>query len=198
MTDRLVIVDVETTGLEVSSDLVLEVGVGIYSVSDLSLIDSWSTPVWESPLYDKKYQDMIRSSKDDYVLQMHTKSGLWDACRAEGATLEEAEAGFVDFLKGHGIHEGVPMGEREPMVGSSVQFDRMMLAEHMPQVEAAFSYRNIDISTLKELCRRYNKPVYEHLDSSTTKRGLHRVDPDIEDTAGELGFYVDNFLWTAE
>lgn len=194
--DRLVILDVETTGLEVETDLVVEVGVGIYS-PDFTLIDSWSTPVWESDLYDRKYQDMVRSGKDDYVLKMHTQNGLWEACRSGGQTLAEAEQGFVDFLNGHGIGEKQVGDDREPMVGSSIQFDRMMLAEHMPEVEASFSYRNIDISSVKELCRRFNPTIYGHLDAGTTKRGLHRVDPDIEDTAGELEFYVDNFLWTA-
>ena len=187
--DRLIFVDIETTGLEPLHEVILEVGVRFVSASDLSAIDEFDITVWDSPQYDKRYENMIRDAGYEYVLKMHQASGLWDAARGEGSTLADAEEALIDFVKGHGIEN------TEAMCGSSIHFDRSFLHEGMPEFERLFSYRNIDVSTLKELCRRYNPMVFEQLDKETNPKKKHRALPDIDDTVEEFRFYHDNFLW---
>lgn len=187
--DRLVLVDIETTGLEVSTELILEVGVRLIEVESWTTIDEFDVQVWESPVWDKRLDTMLRDPAQEYVLKMHQGNGLWDACRAEGMTLTDAEEAVRDFLSGHGPGGG------DPMVGSSIAFDRGFLSEQMPSVNDWFHYRNIDVSSLKELCRRLNPDLYARLDDMTEKQNKHRVLDDIEDTQGELRWYIDNFLW---
>lgn len=182
MTDRFVFVDIETTGLEHTTELVLEIGVIITDL-DLQQIDVYDSQVWESPLYDRKWE-----STDPFVQTMHHGNGLLEQCRAEGQTMQDAEETIAEFLKGHGV-------DGEPMCGSSVHFDRMFLAEQFPAIAECFSHRNIDVSTLKELCMRLNPELYAKLEGAAPKRERHRVIEDIEDTIGELQFYRDNFLF---
>lgn len=183
--DRLVFIDVETTGLIPSEGLILEVGV---IITDLNLIqkDVFQQAIWDSPSYDKH---VTQATLDEFVWNMHTSSGLIAEATSEGLPMEAVEDELGEWLEGYGI------GKDEPMVGSSVQFDRMWLEMHMPSVFELFSYRNIDISSIKELCRRYNPPVYARLDEVTHPKKAHRVIPDLEDSINELVFYRDNFIF---
>lgn len=185
--DRLVWVDMETTGLDPRLELPLEIGFIITNLN-LDVIDQWDCMIWDTPTYDEKILD-------PFVLKMHGPegSGLLEEAQEAGVTAAEAFAEGLDFLKGHGVVKAERIGT-EPMVGSSVQFDREWLFVHAPEIFASFHYRNIDWSTVKELCRRYNPPVYAKIDRFTTKRELHRVLPDIEDSISEARFYIDNFL----
>lgn len=185
--DRLIWVDMETTGLDPRQELPLEIG---FIITDLSLevIDQWDCMIWDTPVYDEKVLDK-------FILDMHGPGGslLLEEAQMEGIVAAEAFAEGLNWLQGHGV---VPNGRigTEPMVGSSVQFDRDWLFVHAPEVFASFHYRNIDWSTVKELCRRYNPPVYAKIDQFTKKREIHRVLPDIEDSISEAKFYIENFF----
>jgi oligoribonuclease len=186
--DRFVFCDVETTGLEPDSHLLLEVGF-IITDAELNKIDDFDVQIWDSPMYDDFWAS---DSVPEVVRMMHTSSGLIDACRSEGLTQEDAEAQIRGFLEGYGVSP-----EGDPLVGSSVAFDRNFLALHMPHVASMFHYRNIDVSTVKELCARLNPTLFSKLDDETANRKMHRVLGDLEDTIGELKWYIDNFLFLA-
>lgn len=182
--DRLVWVDIETMGLEPTMHPIMEIGFVITDL-DLKVIDDKSVLIWDSPAYEKFWE----ARAIEYVKNMHQKSGLLEACQAEGLVAEEAEKEINDFLEGHGVRD-----RQEPLCGSSVHFDRSFLLTQFPSVESRFTYRNIDISSIKEICKRYNPEVYTHLDELTEKQELHRALPDIADTINEFRFYLREFL----
>jgi oligoribonuclease len=192
-TDRFVLVDCETFGLDPQTDWILELGFLIVD-QDLNLIDRWDTPIWTDGLYDNRLELLQQQAHaggtgSKIVLDMHVRSGLFDIAQAQGMGMVDAQVEARDFLASHGVNDG------DPMCGSSVQFDRDMLREQLPNVFNKFSYRNIDTSTIKELCRRVNPRVYSLLDETTHPQKLHRVVPDLDDTLGELKFYLDNFVF---
>lgn len=180
--DRLVWVDMETTGLDPRLEVPLEIGF-IITTLNLDVIDQWDCMIWDSPTYDER-------ALDSFIYKMHGPEGslLLEEAQNEGIVAAEAFAEGLDWLNGHGLDGS------EPMVGSSVQFDREWLFVHAPEIFSAFHYRNIDWSTVKELCRRYNPSVYSKIDQYTRKRETHRCLPDIEDSITEARFYLDNFL----
>ena len=197
MSDRFVFVDIETTGLSELTDVVLEVGI-IIATPELEVIDEFDVTIWESPYYDRKLGEMEILAKSGnksarYVLDMHTDNGLWNNAQEEGATVAEAETQLIDFLKGHGVPN-----QSIPMAGSSVHFDRKMLAVGMPAFTRCFSHRNIDVSSIKELCKTISPALYSRLDKyGPPKNEKHRTLADLRDTMGELQWYIDNFLWTS-
>lgn len=182
--DRMVWVDLETMGLEPTTDPVIEIGFRITD-NELRTIDDLQLIVWDSPYFDKCWDDV-----SDYVRNMHELSGILEEkdTGTDVYTIPEAHDRVMTFLTGHGIQR------TEPLCGSSVQFDRSMLDEQYPDVSALFSYRNIDISTLKELCRRLNPGVYSRLEEVAPAKKAHRVLSDLEDTINEFRFYRDEFL----
>lgn len=180
--ERMVWVDLETMGLDPSTCPIMEVG---FRITDLELntIDDFEMIVWETPYFDTAWDQAV-----DFVRNMHTASGLLPQCRAQGMGIADAHERLMDWLKGHNIQK------TEPLCGSSVQFDRLMLEEQYPEVHDLFNYRNIDISTLKELCRRFNPDVYSQLDQVTNQAKAHRALSDLTDTINEFRFYRDEFL----
>lgn len=197
-TDRLVIVDTETFGLDYAKDFIIELGFKIVDL-DFNIIDDFHALVWDTAKYDRRFAALKKRADDGfkadfYIWNMHDRSGLWKDAREEGLSVDEVSANAITWLESHGI--GIESTD-DPMVGSSVQFDRMMLLNQMTGVHDHFHYRNIDTSSIKELCRRYNRRVYALLDEYAPKQELHRVLPDIDDTINEFKFYVDNFLWTS-
>lgn len=189
MDDKIVVLDTETFGLDATKDPILEIGVAVFTL-DFQMIAEWSSVVWM-----ETYRPRMDSHRDEdsFIWQMHKKSGLWDDCIATFAVKDTTpyhiEGELAEWLHEEGVDKD------DPMVGSSVQFDREMLREQMPAVEKLFSYRNIDISTLKELCRRYNPTLYEKLGKFVPAKKAHRVMSDIDDTVNELQFYTQNFLF---
>lgn len=188
----LVFVDIETTGLERSKDKILEVG---FSVTDLQMnvLGTWSSLVvpegWRA-----------RLAGNEYVWNMHTNSGLikeLDAAQ-EGArhpgNMEPPVIAWMAYkwlTEDMGLLPGIL-----PSCGNSVHFDREMLRETMITLDTFFNYRNIDISTVKELCRRYNRELYNSIKEQFNKDSTaHRVKEDIESSIRELKIYVDNFLF---
>jgi len=122
----------------------------------------------------------------DFVTEMHTKSGLIDAVNASTVTTEEAEAQTLAFLKEH-----IAEARTIPLCGNSIGTDRRFLQEYMPTLEEFFHYRNVDVSTLKELTRRWHPEV---LDSLPEKATAHRALDDILESIAELAHYRDTLF----
>lgn len=188
----LVFVDIETTGLERSKDKILEVGL---SVTDLQMnvLGTWSSLVvpegWRA-----------RLAGNQYVWNMHTNSGLikeLDAMQADAHHPGNIEPPVVAWAAYKWLTEDMGLAAGIlPSCGNSVHFDREMLRETMPVLDSFFNYRNIDISTVKELCRRYNRELYNSIKEQFNKDlTVHRVKEDIESSIRELKIYVDNFLF---
>jgi len=182
VTDRLIWVDIETTGLDVRKEVILEIG---FRITDLNLdeLASFHALVWT-----QRTADTIEAAVP-YVFEMHEKNGLFK----QVATFGHDEADTADRLASWVDQMGVET--TEPLCGSSVQFDREWLTYLFPESMEKFSYRNIDISSVKELCRRYNPKLYAKLEEDIKPQKYHRVHPDLTDTIEEFKFYRDEFLW---
>jgi len=189
--DRMVWIDTETFGLVPKESPIIEVGIVITDL-DLRQIAGVSLKVWE-PWYTLLLRDLKAKAdggnKDaKFVYDMHESSGLWARAEKDGLPVAEAVTQLVAFLMNEDVDK------TDPMCGSSIQFDRNMLDFYMPQVSEIFSYRNIDVSTVKELCRRYNPTIYSHLKTDVSAAFAHTVLSDIEDSILEFQFYRDEFL----
>ena len=119
---------------------------------------------------------------------MHTRSGLLDEIRASAVTLEEAATATLEFLRQH-VEPGTV-----PLCGNSIGTDRRFLATHLPEVEDFFHYRSVDVSTLKELIKRWNPAL---LDGAPRKAEGHRALDDIRESVEELRYYREVFCVTA-
>lgn len=184
MKDRLIWCDLETTGLDPDEDLLLEVGFKITDL-ELNVIADIQTYVW-APEYIKR---ITEGNIEPFVWKMHKKSYLFQDAAQNPCNIWTASTKVDKWLKANNVTND------EPLCGSSVQFDRGWLQVWMPQAIKQFSYRNIDISTLKELCRRYNPELYAKLNHEVPSRKLHRALPDLDDTIAEFKFYRDSFLF---
>lgn len=181
MDKRLVWVDIETTGLNVENDSILEIGLMITDHFG-NKIDSTSSLVGSGWRVD----DFV--SMPDVVKEMHSKSGLLhELIWTSNLSARSVEQALCNWLKESGLND-------PPMWGSSVHFDRAFLKAKMPKLEAMFSYRNGDISSIKEICRRVNPGLLDRLNELLPKRGIHRAIPDLEDSINEYIFYLNEFL----
>ena len=185
LSDRMIWCDLETFGLEDDSPI-LEYA---FAITDLefNLVDDRTSTVWTSPHYDELYQvwanPSVRGGSQDYVFNMHQKSGLRDAARGEGLDPFAAELDLNDRLNSHGIR-----GE-EPLCGNSVHQDRVWLRTHWPSVNNKFHYRIVDVSSIKELCNRFDPDVAE----GKPNKGLdHRALPDLYETIAEMKYYFQS------
>jgi oligoribonuclease len=176
---NLVWVDMEMSGLNPDSDRVLEVAV---VVTDAEL-----EVVAEGPVLVISQPERILRAMDSWNTATHARSGLTERVRA--STLDEASAARVlaDFMLRH-----VPSG-KSPMCGNSICQDRRFMARWMPQLESCFHYRNLDVSTLKELARRWNPEVYRAFE----KKSRHEALADIYESIEELRHYRTHWLRTA-
>jgi oligoribonuclease len=118
---------------------------------------------------------------DEFVTTMHTRSGLLPAITASTLTLEQAGAQTLEFLKTH-----IPEPRTVPLAGNSIGTDRRFLATQLPEIEDYLHYRSVDVSTVKELCRRWHPEVYR---TAPEKKGGHRALQDIRESVAELAFY---------
>ena len=123
---------------------------------------------------------------DSYVVKMHTSSGLLDEIKRSTLTLEQAETQTLDFIKEH-----IKSASAAPLCGNTIGTDRRFLQEQTPSIDAYLHYRSIDVSSLKELARRWNPKV---LADAPNKKGGHRALDDILESIEELRYYRDNFL----
>lgn len=174
--NHLVWIDMEMSGLNPDSDRILEVA--------LVVTDAQLNAVAEGPVMVVHQPDAVLAVMDEWNKSTHAKSGLIEKVKA--ATLSEAdvEQRVLAFLA-----EQVPP-KTSPMCGNSVHQDRRFLARHMPALEAYFLYRNLDVSTLKELAKRWKPEIMAGL----VKHGKHEALADIYETIAELKYYREHFL----
>jgi oligoribonuclease len=174
--NNLIWIDMEMSGLNPDTDRILEVA--------LVVTDSRLQAVAEGPVLVVHQADAVLDAMDVWNKSTHAKSGLIEKVKA--ATLSEAqiEARLIAFLSEH-----VP-ARASPMCGNSVHQDRRFLARHMPALEAYFLYRNLDVSTLKELAKRWKPEIMAGL----VKHGKHEALADIYESIEELKYYREHFL----
>ena len=155
-------------------------------VLELAVIvtDSQLNTVAEGPVLVVHQPDSVLDAMDDWNKSTHAKSGLIAKVKASTLTEAQAEAQMIAFLAQH-----VPSGI-SPMCGNSVHQDRRFLSRHMPALEAFFLYRNLDVSTLKELAKRWKPAIMAGL----TKHGKHEALADIQESIEELKYYREHFL----
>jgi len=173
---NLVWVDMEMTGLDPDNDRIIEVAV-VVTDPDLNVIA-------EGPVFAIHQSDETLNKMDNWNKGTHGKSGLIDRVKASTVSEADAEAQLIAFLKQY-----VP-ANKSPMCGNSICQDRRFMARGMPKLEAFFHYRNLDVSTLKELCRRW-KP---ELASGFKKHQKHTALADIMESVEELKYYREHFI----
>ena len=174
--NNLVWLDMEMTGLDPDRDRIIELAM---IVTDANLETLAESPVWVV-----HQTDAVLDTMDEWNTATHGRTGLTGRVRAstldESAVAAEALAFVAEWV-----------GKRvSPMCGNSICQDRRFMARHMPQLEAYFHYRNLDVSTLKELCRRWKPEVAKGF----VKKADHTAMADIRESIAELRYYRDNFL----
>ncbi len=177
---NLIWIDLEMTGLDTQADLIIEIAT---SVTDAQL-----NVLAEGPVVAIHQSDAVLNAMDAWNTNQHGKSGLIERVRTSRCDEAEAERQTLAFLCEH-----VP-AKASPMCGNSICQDRRFLARCMPKLEAYFHYRNLDVSTIKELARRWAPKVY----SSFNKQGAHLALDDIRDSILELQHYRERFIRVAE
>ena len=172
MNDRLVWIDCEMTGLDLTADALVEVAV-LVTDYDLQVLGEGVDVLVQPPA-----ESLVQMN--DYVREMHSSSGLLDEL-AEGVTLEEAEQQVLAYLREH-----CPEGSRPPLAGNSVGTDRMFISRDLPLLDAFLHYRIVDVSSIKELARRWYPRAYYN---APAKHGSHRALADIRESIEELRYY---------
>lgn len=173
MIDRLVWIDLEMTGLDPERDVVLEIA-ALVTNSELEPVGEGLDIVVSQP--DSALEGMV-----DVVRDMHARSGLTEAVRASTVSLADAEAAVLAMVKDH-----VPEPRTVPLCGNSIATDRTFIVKHMPDLEAWLHYRMIDVSSIKELAKRWYPKAYY---GSPQKAGGHRALVDIQESVEELRYY---------
>ena len=173
---NLIWIDMEMSGLSPDNDRVLEVAI-VITDSQLSVLAEGPVKVVHQP-------DDIFDRMDSWNKSTHKKSGLIDRVKAATQNDAEVEADLIAFLAQH-LAENT-----SPMCGNSICQDRRFLARHMPKLEAFFHYRNLDVSTLKELAKRWKPGIM----AGFAKHGKHEALADIHESIEELKYYREHFL----
>lgn len=176
--NNLIWIDMEMSGLSPDTDRILEVA--------LVVTDSQLGVIAEAPVFVLSQPQAVLDGMDSWNRSTHAKSGLVDKVRSSTLTEAEVEARMIAFLQEH-ILSGV-----SPMCGNSICQDRRFLARWMPRLEAYFHYRNLDVSTLKELVKRWKPEILAGL----TKQGKHEALADIYDSILEMKYYREHFIGT--
>ena len=174
--NNLIWIDMEMSGLIPDSDRILEVA--------LVVTDSQLNVVAEAPVLAVHQSDSILDNMDKWNKSTHAKSGLINKVKASKLNEDKVEKDMITFLQ-----EYVPSGI-SPMCGNTICQDRRFLARTMPKLEAYFHYRNLDVSTLKELVKRWKPDILAGL----TKQGKHEALADIYDSIAELKYYREHFI----
>jgi len=165
--------DLEMTGLDPATCVVVEVAT-LVTDDDLQVVAEGPDLVVGAPPANL-------DAMEDVVRKMHEKSGLLNAIRSSSLTVADAEAQTLDFIKQH-----VPEARTVPLCGNSIGTDRRFLATQLPSVDEWLHYRSVDVSTLKELCRRWYPDA---LAKAPKKGGSHRALDDIRESIEELRYY---------
>ena len=174
--NNLIWIDMEMTGLSPETDRIIEVAIVI--------TDSNLNTVAEGPTLVVHQSDERLAGMDNWNKSTHAKSGLIDKVKASPLEERAVELRMLDFLKLHVPKSG------SPMCGNSICQDRRFMALYMPELEAYFHYRNLDVSTLKELCKRWKPEIAKGL----VKHGKHEALADIYESIEELKYYREHFL----
>ncbi|KZZ48050.1 MAG: oligoribonuclease [Saccharospirillaceae bacterium] len=174
--DNLVWMDLEMTGLEPEQDVIIEIAT-LVTDKDLNIIA-------EGPVLAIKQPDVLLDAMDDWNTKTHGNSGLTQRVRDSEVTARDAELQTLEFLRKH-VKQGA-----SPLCGNSIHQDRRFLVKYMPQLEAYMHYRNIDVSTLKELAKRWKPEVV----SAFNKKGAHLALDDIKESIDEMAHYRSHFL----
>ena len=178
----LVWMDLEMTGLDHTSDVIVEIAT-LITDDDLNIVA-------EGPDLVVQASDDALAAMDPFVVNMHTKSGLLDQIRASTITLAEAGEQTLAFIREH-----VPEERTVPLCGNSIGTDRRFLAAALPEIEEYLHYRSIDVSSVKELVKRW----YPGIDADRPRgQGSHRALDDIRESVKELAYYRDHVFLPAE
>jgi oligoribonuclease len=172
MNDRMVWIDCEMTGLDLRGDALIEIAV-LVTDGELNIVDEGVDVVIKPP--DEALAQMSKVVRD-----MHTASGLLDALPG-GVSLADAEKQVLDYVRTH-----VPDAKKAPLCGNSIATDRSFLARDMPALDEHLHYRMVDVSSIKELARRWYPRAYF---ASPEKQGGHRALADITESIRELRYY---------
>jgi oligoribonuclease len=178
--DNLVWMDLEMTGLEPERDVIIEIAT-IVTDSDLNVIA-------EGPVMAIHQPTVLLDAMDEWNTRTHGNSGLVDRVKNSLTRCRDAEQQTLAFLRQH-VKAGT-----SPLCGNSIHQDRRFLVKYMPELETFFHYRNLDVSTLKELAKRWNPAVV----SSFNKAGTHQALDDIRESIAELAHYRQGFLQLAK
>ena len=173
---NLIWIDLEMTGLEPQQDQIIEIAT---VVTDLKL-----EVLAQGPVIALHQSDTVLGKMDEWNTRHHGDSGLTQRVRESLVTAADAERKTIDFLKQY-----VPAG-KSPMCGNSICQDRRFMARLMPELEAFFHYRNLDVSTLKELAQRWKPGILKGF----VKKGAHLALDDILESIEELRYYREHFI----
>lgn len=173
---NLVWVDMEMTGLDPDNDRIIEVAV-VVTDSQLNILA-------EGPVFAIHQSDAALDGMDAWNKGTHGRSGLIERVKASTVTEADAEVALIDFLK-----HFVPSG-KSPMCGNTICQDRRFMVRGMPKLEAFFHYRNLDVSTLKELCKRWKPEIA----NGFKKHQKHTALADIIESVEELRYYREHFI----
>jgi len=177
-TDRIVWIDCEMTGLSLDTDALVEVA-ALVTDYELTVLGDGVDVVIRPP-------DAALAQMGDFVREMHTKSGLLPEISASSVDVAAAQAATLEYVKQH-----VPAASTAPLCGNSIGTDRRFLARYMTDLDEYLHYRSIDVSSLKELCRRWYPAIYR---KRPGKAEHHRALADIRESIEELRFYRANLL----
>ncbi len=164
------------TGLDPATEVIVEIAT-LITDDDLNVIAEGPDLVINQP-------EAVLATMDPVVVEMHTKSGLLTAIRASTVTLEQAGAATLEFIKQH-----VAEPRTIPLCGNSIGTDRRFLARYLPEIENHLHYRSVDVSTIKELVKRWYPGIEI---TRPTKSGAHRALDDVRESIRELKFYREN------
>ncbi|GAB5379257.1 MAG: oligoribonuclease [Aliiglaciecola sp.] len=169
--ENLVWIDLEMTGLDPETDVILEIAT-IVTDKNLNILA-------EGPVLAIKQSDEILDNMDPWCIDVHGKSGLTQRCRDSKVNEQNAVAQTIAFLEKY-----VPTGQ-SPLCGNTIGQDRRFLVKYMPDLENYFHYRSIDVSTIKELTKRWKPEVLDGFH----KKGTHQALDDIRESIEEMAFY---------